>query len=230
MNKLQLSHLNMSRAVDSIFDNYSSIIATTPGLSNAIAKLKMLNNDVETHSLSQTKTTMGSTAEKNSVREMLTLIAIKICAAIVAFATNTNNTSLKTQFKLKKGDFAKMRDHDLYTNAINIHASANEHGENLAPFATPEDIVQIKQLADQFYVLLPMNRALTSKGATTTANLQSTIDGIMDLITNTIDPLMNPLEFSQPSLYRDYKNARKLVDHGTRKSKNNDDEPEAKVK
>jgi hypothetical protein len=226
MNKVQLNHHNMFRTVDGTFDHHSAEVEATPGLKEAAVRLKGLNIDVESYNLKQVKRNTGVTAEKNAIRELLIPVTAKTCAAIVAYATNTNNTNLKTQFKYKKGDFSKMRNQDLYTNAINIYNNALVHGQKLAPFATTDDIAKIKELADQYHALLPQNRTLTSQGVTTTANLQGTINTIMDLITNTIDPLMSPLEYSHPDFYRDYKNARKIVDHGSRSKHTDDDKPE----
>jgi hypothetical protein len=226
MNKVQLSYTNMSRTTTNTLDNNISIVTTIPGLSDALARLKRLQTELQTYSQSQATDTSGVTAEKNIVRDKLILLIMKICAAMIAIATNKNDIRLKAKFNFKKSDFPRMRDQDLYTNAINIYNNALPQADKIAPFATPDDIAQVKTLADEFYTLLPLNRTLTSQGATSTANLQDTIDSIMDLLTHTIDPLMKPMEFLHPTFYSDYKNARKLIDHGSRSSKNGEETEE----
>lgn len=226
MNKVQLSYTNMSRTTTNTLDNNISIVTTIPGLNEALARLKRLQTELQTYSQGQATDTSGVTAEKNIVREKLIIIIQKICAAMIAIATNKNDIRLKAKFDFKKSDFPRMRDQDLYTNAINIYNNALPQADRIAPFATPDDIAQVKTLADEFYTLIPLNRTLTSQGATSTANLQDTIDSIMDLLTHTIDPLMKPMEFLHPTFYSDYKNARKLVEHGSRSSKNGEETTE----
>jgi len=68
----------MSIVVDSILDNYISIVANIPGLSNSIAKLKALNYDVKVHSLIQAPP-HGKHCRKDSVHEMLFLTVSKTC-------------------------------------------------------------------------------------------------------------------------------------------------------
>lgn len=227
MNKVELVHFTMSRAVTKTLDNNSPIVVTIPGLSEALTKLKKRQADVQTHSQGQAMDTSGPTTQKNIIREQLVLLILKVCSAMLAIATNSSDTLLKMKFNFKKSDFPRMRDQDLYTTASNVYTNALPYTERVTPFATSEDIAQVKALADEFFALLPVNRTLTTQGATSTANLHDTIDSIMELITDTIDPLMKPTEFSHPDFYRDYRNARKLVDHGSRSSKSDKETPDS---
>jgi len=205
-------------------------VETIPGLSKANTKLKGLQMDGQVYNQSQEADTTGVTAEKNIVRGTMEVAMRKVCTAMIAYATNEDNMQLKAKFSYSKGDFGQMRDQDIHTTASNIYDNALPYADKIGPFATAEDIATVKALADRFIALLPMHRTLTSKGATSTINLQGTIDSIMALITGTIDPLMKPMEFTQPTFYRDYMNARKIVNHGSRSSKDNGDTPQATTK
>ena len=221
MQKKQESKVKSARATLGILTGNEEIVAATPGLGAATESLAILVEETAIHNQGQMNTGTEFTKRKKDARAALTVAVIKVCAAVAAHATASEDPAvklLKTKYQLADTDVTKLRDMPLITFANTVFTDASPLAELLAPFAAEEDVVGLKALADNFNGLLPQKRTQQSKSSLSTKNLEDAISRIDLLLNDTIDVLVKPWEFINPDFFGAYTNARIIVDAPSRKS------------
>lgn len=221
MKKTQESKVKSARATLGILTGNEEIVTGTPGLGAATETLAILIEETAIHSQGQMNTGTEFTTRKNEARAALTMVTLKICAALAAHATVSKDPAvklLKTKYQIADTEVKRMRDMPLFTFANMLFSDASPLAELLAPFAAKEDVVRLKTLADNFNGLLPQKRTQQSKSSISTQNLEDVISRIDLLLNDTIDVLVKPWEFINPDFYGAYTNARIIVDAPSRKS------------
>ena len=221
MQKKQESKVKSARATLGILTGNEEIVTATPGLAAATESLAILVEETGIHSQGQMNTGSEFTTRKKETRNALTMAVIKVCAAVAAHATVSEDPAvklLKTKYQLADTDVTKLRDMPLVTFANTVFTDASPLAEQLSPFAVEEDVVGLKALADNFNALLPQKRTQQSKSSLSTKNLEDVISRIDLLLNDTIDVLVKPWEFINPDFYGAYTNARIIVDAASRKS------------
>lgn len=230
MQKIQESKIKMSRSVSGILMAYDQIVTRTPGLLAAHDALNNLIGETERHNRDQMNKGTEITAQKENARRELENGTIHIGAAISAFATASNDQAvkiLKTKFQVTDTEIRKMRDMPLFAYSYSLYEVATNYSTMLDPFASVEDVAQLKVKADNFNALLPQRRTQVSKSSLATASLEEAIAQIDNLLNDTIDILVKPWETKEPDFFKAYKNARIIVDAASRKAKTEADQANA---
>ena len=226
MQKIQESKIKMSRSVSGILNSYEEIVMRTPGLNAAHDALDNLIAETERYNRGQLDIGAELTAQKNNARLVLETAIIQICAALAAYATVSNEPGvkkLKDKYQVSDSEITKMRDMPLFSYAYTLYDDAKPYATKLEPFATAEDIEQLKEKADNFNALLPQRRVQVSQSSLSTQNLEDAIAQIDLLLNDTMDVLVKPWETKEPDFFKAYKNARAIVDAASRKTKNAED-------
>lgn len=221
MQKIQESKIKMSRSVSGILAAYGEIVTRTPGLNAAHDALYNLIGETERHNRDQMNTGTEITVQKDIARLALENGTIHIGAALSAFATASIDPAvkvLKAKFQVKDTEIRKMRDMPLFSYSYSLYDVATLYAPMLDPFATVEDVTQLKEKADNFNALLPQRRTQISKSSLATASLEEAIAQIDNLLNDTIDILVKPWETKEPDFFKAYKNARIIVDAASRKT------------
>lgn len=222
MQKNQESKIKMSRAVSGILDAYADVVALTPGLIAAQGTLNDLIGETERHNQGQLNKGTELTTGKNEARELLTTSTLSICAALAAYGTASSDPvlkALKTKYQVSDTDIKRLRDMPLFTYAYTVYDDALPYAALLEPFATSNEVAQLKVLADNYNSLLPKRRTQQSKSKLSTQNLEDAITQIDLLLNDTMDVLVKPWEYKEPDFFRAYRNARVLVDAASGKAK-----------
>lgn len=226
MQKIQESKIKMSRSVFGILNSYEEIVMRTPGLNAAHDALFNLIAETERYNQGQLDNGIELTAQKKNARLALETGNIQICAALAAFATGSNEPGvkkLKDKYQVSDSDIIKMRDMQLFSYAYTLYDDAKPYATKLEPFATAQEIEQLKEKADNFNALLPQRRVQVSQSSLSTQNLEDAIAQIDLLLNDTMDVLVKPWETKEPDFFKAYKNARSIVDAASRKTKNAED-------
>ena len=153
MQKKQESKVKSARATLGILTGNKEIVEGTPGLGAATETLAILVEETAIHSQGQMNTGTEFTTRKNEARATLTVATLKICAALAAHATVSEDPAvklLKSKYQVADTEVKRMRDMPLFTYASMVFADASPFAELLGPFATKKDVVGLKTLADNF--------------------------------------------------------------------------------
>jgi hypothetical protein len=231
MQKNQESKIKMSRSVSGILNAYEEVVMRTPGLNAAHDALNNLIAETERHTKNQLNKGTEITVQKGNARLVLENGVIHIGSAFVAFATVSNDPLVKlfkAKYQVADTEIRKLRDMPLFSYAYSLYEDATPFASMFEPFATAEEVAQLKDNADNFNALLPQRRTQVSKSSLATANLDEAMTQIDNLLTDTIDVLVKPWETKEPDFFKAYKNARFIVDAASRKTKKDDETPEVK--
>ena len=228
MDKKQEARIKMSRTALGILNGFEEIVTRTPGLNAAHSTLDHLIEETERHSQGQLNDGLDLTTKKNDARLALETGTVKICASLAAYATASGDPelkSLKVKYQLTDTGIKKLRDMKLFSLAYTVYGDALPYAALLEPFATADEVEELKEQADNFNELLPQKRTQQSKSVLSTKNLEEAIDQIDLLLSDTIDVLVKPWEFKEPDFFNAYKNARTIVDAASRKTKKPEEKP-----
>ena len=212
----------MSRTVSGILNVYPEIVAKTPGLTEAHEELDHLIGETERHSQDQLNTGTEITGLKNEARLALEKSLRKICAAMAASATVSTDPMLKSirdKYLITDSEIARQRDMQLFGLSYSIYGDASPYATKLEPFATADEVTELKECADNFNELLPRKRTQRSKSTLSTQNLEDVVSQIDLLLNDKIDILIRPWEFKEPNFYKAYKNGRYIVNAASPKRK-----------
>ena len=222
MQKIQESKIKMSRSVSGILTSYEEVVVRTPGLNAAHDALSNLIAETERHNRGQLNNGTELTTQKKDARTVLENGTIHIGAALAAYGTASADPALKIlkdKYQVTDSEIRKKRDMPLFSYSYSLYDDASPYASMLEPFATAEEVVQLKDKADNFNALLPQRRTQVSKSSLSTQNLEDAIAQIDLLLNDTMDVLVKPWETKEPDFYKAYKNARIIVDSASRKTK-----------
>lgn len=221
MQKSQESKIKMCRAVSGILTGFDEVVQRTPGLNEAHDKLDNLIEETEVHSQKQLDKGTELTTKKKDDRAELEAGIILVCAALAAYGTASADPAikaLKEKYQLSDSDIKKKRDMQLFSFAYTVYGDAQPYAVNLEPFATADEVAQLKTLADTFNESLPKKRLQQNKSALSTQNLEEAIAQIDLLLNDTIDILVKPWERKEPDFYKAYQNARYIGGNSSHKT------------
>jgi hypothetical protein len=228
MQKVQESKIKMARATSGVLESNTEIVSATPGLSDATVALNNLIEETGKHSQGQMETGTELTAAKNAARAKLVTAVLSIRAAVAAHATVSTDPEvqkLKDKYQGADSEVKKMRDMPLFSYAYVVYDDALSIATQLEPFASEVEVVELKNLADNFNALLPQKRTQLTQSTVSTQNLEEVITRINLLLTDTIDVLVKPWEYKEPDFFKAYSNARVIVDAASRKKGGDSEEP-----
>lgn len=222
MDKRQESIVKMSRSTSAILTSFAAVVTKTPGLSDAHLELDKRLADVEKYLQKQIPEGTNITTVKQHTRDSLEECFRKINSALCAFATLSTDPLIKSlveKYKYTKSEIEHMKDMTLFSTSYVLYGDALTHVAKLVPYATPEDVEELKDLADDFNIYLPQKRTHIDLRSVATQNIKEAVDGIVGLLKETIDKLVVPWEFKEPDFYKAFKNSRKIPDPPTIKRK-----------
>lgn len=219
----------MARATSGVLESNNGIVARTPGLNDAILTLNDLIAEIGGHSTEQMKKGAELTKLKKEARTAFVTGILKIRAAVSAYATASTDPEvkkLKEKYQGPDSEVKRMRDMPLFSYGYLVYGDAASFATQLDPFATEAEVVELKDLADNFNASLPQKRTQLTKSSVSTQNLEEALTRIDSLLNDTIDVLVKPWEYKEPDFFKVYTNARIIVNTASRKKQSS---PEATV-
>jgi len=113
MQKTQESKIKMARATSGILEGFEEIVTRTPGLNAAHIALENLISETKRHNQGQMNKGTEFTAKKKESRLALIPGILKICAALAAWGTVSNDPKtriLKEKYQIADSIVKTMRD------------------------------------------------------------------------------------------------------------------------
>lgn len=167
--------------------------------------------------------TTGSTSDKKSAKADVIAAVIKISGPALVYAVNNNNFTLHDQLNVTKSQLMKIQDGTLPQRLNGIVEEIEKIAPELVDYGvTEQDIADAKAKTEVYAAQVNTPRGLITKRS---AKIETVADHIEQLrnILYRIDKMMRL--FAGTEFHRDYKNARKIVDLGSRKKPADGNEP-----
>jgi hypothetical protein len=166
-------------------------------------------------------TSKGVTIDVGLVRISMEELAEKIAKGTFAFASATNNNTLKARVNWTQAKLSKKQKEEVDDVCQDIHDAAAANTVAIAPYGvTAGDILALQGAIDLY-------RPLTGKTRMTVVNINSAKEQIKDIVDGIIkfelkgqmDPMIGTLEISNKVYHDKYFNMRERIDLGSTTAK-----------
>ena len=162
----------------------------------------------------------GVTKDKEKVQNYVAGKAIKIAQAVYAFASFTGNNKLKDRVSYSPTMLKYSRD-SVIVNMLNVILSAGK--QNLSELemygVAQADIDELETLIDNIANTLEDPRQAITNRARATDELKKNFREVQKTLKEQLDKLMIQFKDTSYAFYKQYHNARKIIDLGIRHRK-----------
>ncbi len=214
MNGKQIIKSSMFDATTKLLDDNYSLFENMAQLAAAHQELKVKVRLIDQHRQIQLVKNSGLTRSKVTLRDELTTLLLRISAALTAHATASIDQVLQAKVEYTLSELKKSSDRILCDIAVQVNGLAAAAGAALQTwFVGPEELAQFDRLTNEFKSVLPLRRVATNVSKASTSDISEVFHEIDALLKNKMDLLLKPFKFTQPTFYKEYRNARALVNY-----------------
>ena len=158
----------------------------------------------------------GNTVDKQDKRTALTKTAITICRAMVIHANITNNKLLLEKFDVSLSTVNQMRDSEFYVFCQVVKDTATPLSVPLAAYGiTSTAFTQLNTELTAFYTVIQKPKDQISEQSIVREEIDALVIDLDKILNTKLDIAVSIFQFSNPSLYSLYQNARSIDDAGS---------------
>lgn len=213
MNNRQESKVNMSRTVEGICLQYSSVYAGNVAFKTAFEAFQGNIADILSTAQQDASVITGITADKNILKDKLCSKASELANVTFAYASTTGNNTLKEEVNFTYSKLARLREESLAPNCQNIHDKIVENITALADYGiTSAMTTELQQLIDRYSAETPKVRTAISNRKATTASMVTLFEEMDDILKNRMDKIVVIFEAANPEFVAAYNAARRIVE------------------
>lgn len=225
MTRTDLNSLNMFKAVELFYTTNNVALAPFEVIKNAGTQIKLMVAEIDDLSKTQSQNTKVETGLKNIERDELNDILDKVIAALGAEAVATQNNELRLSVNTNKSDIKRLREADYKIRVDWVYVTALPHAAKLEKWGvTAAEIEMLNTKAASFAGRSTVMRNKTAITKQASTEIKEKIAALSTYLRNDVDTLMAPFAKLNPTLYGQYKNARKIVDKAATQAKKPDAE------
>ena len=213
MDKRQKSKLKMSNSIDNAFIKYQEEVDKDPGLKNALADFNKITYDIDINGENQLIDISGKTEKKQMLETSLIDSTFDLQNRIMSFAASVKNPDLYEEADNTRSELKKLNDDQLYFHTQTLIKITVKYKDELVPFGVDEKMVaDYGKEADGYidYCQIPHDAIQLRKKAR--ENLFVLFPKLMRFLSHVLDANMVRYYKTNPDFYKDYFNARMLVD------------------
>lgn len=215
MKSTQEAYEKMSLASVAFLLANPTITATLTGFPTYFTVIQATHTQIMSAKVLQEADRKGDTATKNQLRASLVAQTMDVTRRVVAFASNTNNSSLLELVNYTETELKKCSDQKLVASCQVVRDSANTNVAALATYGvTPALLTTLQTTITNFSNTIPKGRVLTTDSSEATKTLATSFKTLTANWAK-IDTLVEMVKVSQPSFYDEYKKVRKIIEVGT---------------
>lgn len=216
MNAQQKAKLTMSRTIEQILNDNTSIIAAVPALVSLVVVFKGVIASILTATQLADVNLTGIAADKGNAKNYLALIASDFADIIGSFASANKNATLKQEVKYSLSKLWRMRDEALAPVCRIIHDRAAENLDALRDYGiTPQKLAAFDTAINDYAAKSPKTRTAIANRQAHNANLRELFKQADDILKNQMDGLMKNFRTTHPDFYNAYLAAREVIDPHT---------------
>lgn len=211
MNNQIENRISMYLKVETMLNNHTIDTASVAMIAaekiNFSTKLANLLSKASVASLDIT----GNAVDKQDKRIALTKTTLIVSRAMMLHSNFTNNKLLNEKFDLPVSTLNAMRDSEFYVYALSVKDGATPLATNLVPYLVTTALMsQFNNELAAFYNVIQKPKDQISEQSIIREEMENTIIDIDKILETKLDIAMSLFEFSNPSLYSLYLNARSI--------------------
>lgn len=207
------SKLKMYLAVQKYGDENPITVELAPAFHSAFITFKSKVAEISDTAQQLAELTKGITQNKSEAKKTLCKVAADLAAPILAYASKTENHTLKEQVNFSYTDLYKAKDDELPKFVKNIHKAGSEHLPKLAKYGVTPPVLVLFETAINTYENIipdPGNAAVTRK--TLRLNLKELFVETDFILKEQMDKFITVLKSSSPGFVSNYKGCRVFLD------------------
>jgi hypothetical protein len=155
----------------------------------------------------------GSAADKEAARLAMCKAALIIAGGVASYAHEAGNHELLVRVDTHLTLLMSGRGQDSLSKCDDIHAAATANLSVLADSGvTQANLDALQELITSYEELLPQPRVAISSAKGVGQAIDAALDRLDGILNNGLDNLMLKFEDPNPDFYRDYTNARIVID------------------
>lgn len=215
MNQYGENRLSMMYATRQVLDQNSSIWNTVPAVATVKGEFDANIASIEGSLALQLKDITGHTEAKYVALKEMVKPTVRVAGGVMAWAEATGDEGLAEEMNIFASELLKYRDSAVAQRCQGVRNAANTNVASLVDYGvTAAEITELQQRIDAYLVLVqqPRNVVIARKGATSEIGLL--VRDTQKLLTRRMDMLMRRFVVSAPEFYRQYTNARIIIDRG----------------
>ena len=213
MNATQEAKLNMYRATQQHCEDNAAIVATVPAFSTAFNSFKSKVAAIIATVQQEDLVTKGVTIDKSEAKKTLCKLAADIAAPIFAFASSTNDNTLKQEVNFSYSDLFKSKDDQLAPRCQNIHDAGTSNLAALASYGiTASTLTTFQTTIDNYQTKVPTPRNAAVLKVTIRTNLKNLIKETDKVLKEQMDKTVVGLKATNPDFVTTYKANRVIID------------------
>lgn len=226
MTDRQENKFSMYLATQSVCDTHNSVWAGTPAFVTAKAAFDDVIDGISKARQKQEKETKGVTEDKGQAKEAAIVKAVSVAAATFAYASVTNNNTLKQLVNYSPTELRQSRDTILSDRLRVILNAANDHAAALVDYGIQStDLTELDTLVTAYEDILGAPRTAIGERSTARQELEALFDTGDGILKEQLDKLMEIYRPTALAFYNQYKSARVIIDLG-RGGGSSDTDPE----
>ena len=217
MNQYQEARLSSAYAIRQVLDQNSATWNTIPALVAAKNELDANIKSIEDALSLQLRDITGHTEAKAVAKEEMIGQTVLVAGGVMAWAVSTGNEGLAEEMNIFPSELNKYRDSEVAQRCQHVADSANTNIASLGDYGVmAADVTELQSRIDAYLVLVqqPRNVITARKGATSEIGLL--VRDTQKMLSRRMDMLMRRFVASAPEFYRQYTNARIIIDRGGR--------------
>lgn len=227
MNDKQENKVSMYFAVVQVVDANNAVWAGTPAFVNAEAAFGTVMGGIQDLVEVQETVITGVRTDKLVALDAMVEKALLVSGAVFAYATDTDNNTLKEAVAYSASDLKYVRDTIAAERATVIHDQANAVIASLADYDVDAAVLtELTGLIDAFAALIPGPRVAITARKGATSGLVELMKEADSLLKERLDKLMNLYKVTDLEFYTHYFNARIIVGNASGSAAGDTSEPE----
>lgn len=215
MTDRQENKFSMYLATQSVLDSNNAVWVGTPAIVTAAGEFKSAITLIGKARQTQETETKGVTEDKAQAREAAITKAVSVAAATFAYASVTNNNTLKEQVNYSPSELRGSRDTILADRLRVIFSSASVNAAALVDYGVQAtDLAELDTLITAYEDVLQSPRTAIGARSTATQELEELFVQADTILKEQLDKLMEIFRFTAENFYKQYKSARVIIDLG----------------
>lgn len=224
MTRKIINFVDMLKAVVQFFNEHPELLTNNPALQESVNNVKAFIASFDAIEKAQAESSSTVVALKSETKTSLINNMLKVYAGLNAHAAKTNDTALKLSVDYTEYELKKLRDHILLQEGRSLYELALPLVPELLIWkVTTEDVEAVNTNSDAFEAKDPAIKNIKSRTKQATDEMKAKQIEATTYLKETLDVYMEPLKYSDATLYGHYTKARTIVNiaggHGKAKAK-----------
>jgi len=213
MNSKQNSFIATCRRVSDFLKKFTTVTSVLPTFTATQTEFDANLAQMESYGEQQKTVIKGLRTQKEDMKVSTGQKVLDMSNRIVAYAIITKDKVLEKKAHIGEAAYLKSSDQDfMSTNNIIVELADVNQAALLEYGVTPETIAALKTAVDGYRAMVDAPKEGTTERKQVTNQLAGMVD-IQTEVLDKLDALYELLKYSQPAIYAEYQDTRKIVYH-----------------